>query len=889
MRQQTGSRNRGWLSAIGNRLSVAAGVALVAGMMAALAGSAQAATKYWRGGATPAAQRQVWTNAVNWESSPGAADSVGMPGSGDDVIIDHNSTNAPLLNFNILTLPYTINSLTIGTNTASGYNNSTLIFTNGNVSDKKLLVTGDVTIGATGTVTHAAETSTSTSIDSETQRLFLNVGGNLTIAAGGKIDVSSKGYVDQGGDGAGPGVGSALGLGSPGGYGGQGGSTSGGTTYGSVTNPVNSGSSGRRSGGTYGRAGGGTARVNVGGMLTLNGSILADGYVHYNTGSEAAGGGSGGSVNIVAGSLSGNGTISANGGGYSTANAGGSAGGGGRIAVVLTNANDSAFAGLTAIRTYSGPKSSGGGQYYGAPGTVYLKGTNQTYGTLIVNANSIDTTIGGDPIPARVTLIRNYTNLFDTIIVTNKAFYELGTDSVLDLSAGCALRSPTNDTANRFIVGGSNSRIQWPAAYTFTNVTVSWTGTNGMAITSDVTVASGAVLTHEAVTSSGSNPEDHKLIATIIGNLTIASGGKIYVSGKGYDINQGPGTGASQRGGGYGGQGGNNTPTYGSVTNPVNSGSGGGPYGGVASRGGGAVVLAIGGDLTLNGSVGADGTEPFIGASAYGGGGSGGSINIVAARLFGAGTISANGGSTPMGGGGGGGRIAVVLTNADNTAFANLTAIRTYGGSSSDVENGAAGTIYLKGNNQTYGRLIVDNNSLSTTRLTLLGSLVTDATVGDVWLRNLANMSINGGPTLTVYGSWSNAVATNAFSGGTVVLAGTSPATVWGGNTWSNLTITTAGKVVQFQTNVIQYVYGVPAWSNNVSLLPIQNGYVNNTYWKLFKPSWGATQDVGVVTVQWSDAMPNSGATFRAAMGSTVSDSRNWTFVIPKGTVFLLR
>jgi hypothetical protein len=37
MRQQTGSRNRGWLPTIGNRLSVAAGVALVAGMMAGTA------------------------------------------------------------------------------------------------------------------------------------------------------------------------------------------------------------------------------------------------------------------------------------------------------------------------------------------------------------------------------------------------------------------------------------------------------------------------------------------------------------------------------------------------------------------------------------------------------------------------------------------------------------------------------------------------------------------------------------------------------------------------------------------------------------------------------------------------------------------------------------
>jgi hypothetical protein len=37
MRKQTGSRNRGWLPAIGNRLSVAAGVALAAGMLAGTA------------------------------------------------------------------------------------------------------------------------------------------------------------------------------------------------------------------------------------------------------------------------------------------------------------------------------------------------------------------------------------------------------------------------------------------------------------------------------------------------------------------------------------------------------------------------------------------------------------------------------------------------------------------------------------------------------------------------------------------------------------------------------------------------------------------------------------------------------------------------------------
>ena len=51
----------------------------------------------------------------------------------------------------------------------------------------------------------------------------------------------------------------------------------------------------------------------------------------------------------------------------------------------------------------------------------------------------------------------------------------------------------------------------------------------------------------------------------------------------------------------------------------------------------------------------------------------------------------------------------------------------------------------------------------------------------------------------------------------------------------------------------------------------------------------GATEDVGVVNVQWSDALVSTGATFRAAVGSSVSNTRNWTAVIPKGTMILLR
>ncbi len=403
-------------------------------------------------------------------------------------------------------------------------------------------------------------------------------------------------------------------------------------------------------------------------------------------------------------------------------------------------------------------------------------------------------------------------------------------------------------------------------------------------VTGSATIGTNGILNHTA----NGNTETHRLFLDVGGNLTIDLGGAISVNGLGYAAGQGTGTGD---GASHGGQGGGLQSTYGSLTNPVSCGSG---SSGIGGSGGGAVLLTIGGTLTANGVIEANG---IVGSYNGAHGGSGGSINIVAAGLSGNGTLSAGGANGyKNGAGGGGGRIAIMLRGDDDTAFSSFLAnnrIAAKGGSLGDwvwdQQSGAAGTVYLKSTSATYGRLIVNNSNIATTARTLINSLVTDKTVGDVQLVNAGYLVVDPGQTLAVNGSWSNAVATNAISGGTVVLAGSSPATIWGGNTWSNLTITTAGKLVQFQTNVIQYVYGTPAWSNNVQLLPIQYGYVDGTYWKLYQPSWGATQDVGVVTVRWSDALVNTGATFRAAIGASVSNSRNWTGVIPKGTVVWMR
>jgi hypothetical protein len=298
-------------------------------------------------------------------------------------------------------------------------------------------------------------------------------------------------------------------------------------------------------------------------------------------------------------------------------------------------------------------------------------------------------------------------------------------------------------------------------------------------------------------------------------------------------------------------------------------------------------VVSVGGALTLNGSILADGPLEALGEAASSG--SGGSVNITAGSLSGNGTISANGGGATANGnqGGGGGRIAVVLTNANDSAFAGLAAIRAYGGrNAANSQFGAAGTVYLKGVNTAYGRLMVDNNS-KTPNLgsTLIGPSVTDTTVGDVVLRNSGNLIISN-QTLTSYGSWSNAVGATAISGGTVALAGASPVSVWGGNNWSNLTIVTAGKIVSFEHSKTQTVYGIPAFSN-VTL----RSTLENTQWHLRKAGNGY-QDVGVVTVYDSHAgTKGTHLTFRGAVGSDVTDAQNvnWDAYKPKGTLLLLR
>jgi len=269
---------------------------------------------------------------------------------------------------------YTLNQMTIS-GKARVFLSDRLVVGNELVVDASSLhtdnndVTADkITIKNGGYINHLGTTTTTT------YKVVLNATTSLTIDSLSKIDVSGRGYLGgwQGGNSYigrtfGNTATNGSGANNGGSYGGLGGVYSGGVNavYGDLMNPneVGSGGGGASSTGYScypGGNGGGLVRITAGSAL-VNGSILADGSgVCY-------GGGSGGGITINTGTLSGTGTIRAQGGASSSSNG---AGGGGRIAVYysilsLPTANISTSGGLSGSGTVTSRN--------GWPGTVHIE------------------------------------------------------------------------------------------------------------------------------------------------------------------------------------------------------------------------------------------------------------------------------------------------------------------------------------------------------------------------------------------------------------------------------------------------------------------------------------------------------------------------------------
>ena len=524
-------------------------------------------------------------------------------------------------------------NLTIPAGTTVSYNSITVqpgaLLTIGGGST--VTVSGSLTVS--GTVV-AQSINNTTLVDGTWQGTGVTLNAaSVVVNPGGSINADGQGYAASAGPGGAP-SGSSAG-GSYGGLGGVGDSNvSPAGIYGSTTAPTDLGSGGStRCCGTTPGAGGGALTFNVSGSFTNNGTVSANGgdVVGYQ-----AGGGSGGSVYVRTAALDGSGVFTANGG------VGGEAGGGGGRVAIYYNAPSSTFTGFVAS-TATG----------GACGVS--TGSNCRYAT----------TSGGSNGTAA---------FFDTSVTNNNlAIYQNFT-----IPPGT---SPTYNTVT--VQPGALLTIGGSATLTVTNaLTVSGTvvaqSANNTAQVNDVWVGTG--------------------VAIHAGSITVNSTGSLNADSQGYVAGAGPGgaPGGTSAGGSYGGLGGvgngaSPSPTYGSLMEPSDLGSGGGTRccGTIPGAGGGALLLTVTGTLTDDGIISANGGA---GTGLQVGGGSGGSVSIHTAALAGSGSIAASGGSGGEAGGGGG-RVALYF----NTNGFNLTQATASGGSSDGGNAGAVGTVYIPG------------------------------------------------------------------------------------------------------------------------------------------------------------------------------------------------
>ncbi|RKI24902.1 hypothetical protein D7Y27_42465, partial [Corallococcus sp. AB004] len=523
------------------------------------------------------------------------------------------------------------------------------------------------------------------------QLLVVEVVGALEVGSGASIDVSGAGYLGgwQGVNQQRPGrtqgnvsTGQSDAGGSHGGYGEVGSGSTVVPLYGDIHAPSNfgSGGSGGASSSTKGGNGGGALWVKAS-SLKLDGTLSANGV------NGSVYGGAGGSIRVdVTGAMTGAGSIDA---------AGGTAGGGGRVAVTYD----------TASSTFDWSKVSTKGGDRASPGTTYLKGSQQQYGSLSVDhkLNSLDQTkVKATQVPA---------GRYDRFEVRGRAWVEMvGTfpeGSVLEVSGsgtGVTLQGGVTHKLATLKVTGANSAVSVQGSADGQPLPLK------LDVASSVEVGSGASIhVNEAGYLGGWQGVNTQLAARTTGNLSTGRTDLVGGSHGGY------GTFVSTTA--------SPLPTYGDIQDPSDFGSGGSAYSPTQKGGNGGGVLWLKADsLKLDGVLQANGNR--ISADARGG--AGGSIRLEVRALTGTGAVEAAGGAH-----GGGGRVAVYYDTAA-TSF-DLSRISAQGGMYAK-----SGTVFLKGSLQTNGELILDQLNVGANRNDTRPTPVSGGTYERVVVRNNA-------------------------------------------------------------------------------------------------------------------------------------------------------
>ena len=531
----------------------------------------------------------------------------------------------------------------------------------------------------------------------ETYRIALTIGGDLIIASSAQITATGKGYnsgyparVTAGTHG-----GSVLAWSE---------------VYDNYKRPVNLGAGG----GSTGFCGGGAIYLAVNGTAVVDGKITAQ---PTNSDKEGIRFGAGGAIYLSAASIEGSGLIDASGRGSQTG--GRSGGGGGRVALYVTGADEMIFpiSNLKATGTVGAWKTSGGA------GTIFVKTRNQENGTLIIDDVTVThteyrqymhTRHAATPIPSGETWT------LDELLFRNSGILVVPEGTTLNVPLS-AISSTADRTAGILYEGGTINFTDVPAGGPYL-ISRKWVFQASVPYTfdGDVTITGGAAI--GGMRMSGTFSDFATCDVTVNGNLTIASDGWLFADSAGLACADLTGfkVGEARHGGQMAGSSVNNC--YDSVFNPYLPAVNATVSHEKESHGGGVIKLVVNGALTLDGNAVARGPVLYKGA------GSGGTISLIAKTLSGNGLISANGekGSIRWDNGyhGAGGRVAIKVTEQEvgtEGVWANITcqgvSTNALGYVKDISRNTSAGTIYLEGRSDGAkgGTIYVKNNAVQST------------------------------------------------------------------------------------------------------------------------------------------------------------------------------
>jgi hypothetical protein len=550
-------------------------------------------------------------------------------------------------------------------------------------------ITGNAVID-NGIWTHPANGS------SQDYRLRASIGGNFTLSSDASIDVQGKGYA------------SGVSHGSHGGI-----ANGNASTYGDPKYPVDIGACYTPS------PGGGAILLDVGGNATVDGLITASGIT-----TSVLTGGAGGSVLIDAQSISGTGKISADGAMGSKNDWTGHSGSGGRIALLT----DAPLAFPTNLVTAYGRVTATDNNSGSGAGTIFLKKTGDTYGTLVVVNSYVGQTLIGHqfkPFGYRAVTPVNAdeTWTFDAILTGGYGVMSVPSGTTLELPGGFA-SVKSLDTTTPVIDGirydGGTLDIGDFATQTISGgwcfqAAQPYVIDGNLIVTDSASVGICRLRQYVGQGSEGYLGCD----LTVKGDMTVESTGFIEARYGGFWNNNAtfPRTTHGGRSGAYPAD-----DTHDSILSPAL------PAGGYMANdafyaGGGVIKLTVLGNLKLDGKANANGMREsgYVDLNNYS---AGGTLNFTLGSLSGSGSISALGGINTRQGGAGGGRIAVRLTDSEanfESWYSKINAnARSTAISSSYAKNGSAGTVYLEAaaDGADRGLIIIRNDDNSNNLIT---------------------------------------------------------------------------------------------------------------------------------------------------------------------------